>query len=175
MIKHDEVFLLGHFYKTHGVSGELAFSFTSDVFVQGESPYWVIDMDGILVPFFPTSYRIRSSSSALVCIDGINTEEKARTMVGKEVYYPVAFKPEYEEDEDDEYHQLIGLDVIDSNAGLLGKVLEVDDSTLNVLLVISDGNRELLVPLVGAFITGIDLERQCIEVSLPEELMHLQS
>jgi len=175
MIRSDEVFLLGHFYKTHGVSGELAFSFTSDVFVQGESPYWVIDMDGILVPFFPTSYRIRSSSSALVCLDGINTEEQAREMLGKEVYYPVAFQPEFDEDEDDDYQQFVGFDVLDKNAGLLGKVLEVDDSTLNVLLVISDGNREYLVPLVGEFILGIDLEQHCMEVSLPEELMNLQS
>lgn len=174
MIKRDEVFLIGHFYKTHGVGGELAFSFTSDVFEQGESPYWVIDMDGILVPFFPTSCRMRSSSSALVCLDGIDSEVKARDMVGREVFYPSRFKPEFDE-EDDDYRVLIGLDVIDRNAGLLGQVVDVDDSTINILLVISDGSNELLVPLAGDFITGIDGKKHCINVTLPDELIHLQS
>ncbi len=174
MIRRDDVFLIGHFYKTHGVSGELAFSFTSDVFEQGESPYWVIDMDGILVPFFPTSCRMRSSSSALVCLDGIQTEEQARKMVGREVYYPLAFKSEFDEDDDD-YHMLVGFDVVDKNAGLLGQVVDVDDSTINVLLVISDGERELLVPIAGDFITGIDAAGHYMEVSLPDELINLQS
>jgi 16S rRNA processing protein RimM len=173
MIKRDEVFPIGHFYKTHGVGGELSFSFTTDVFEQGESPYWVIDMDGILVPFFPVSCRMRSSSSALVCLDGIDTEEKARAMVGREVYYPSRFKPEYDE-EDDDYRVLIGFEVIDRNEGSLGRVDDVDDSTINVLLVISNGERELLIPLAGEYITGIDGKKQRINVSLPEELIHLQ-
>lgn len=174
MIRYDEVFPIGHFYKTHGVSGELAFAFSSDVFERGESSYWVIDMDGILVPFFPTSCRMRSSSSALVCLDGISTEEQARVMVGKEVYYPLIFMAETDEENDD-YQLLVGFDVMDRTVGSLGQVVDVDDTTINVLLVVSDGERELLIPVAGDFITGIDGERQRIDVTLPEELIHLQS
>lgn len=173
MIKQDEVYPIGHFYKTHGVNGELALSFTSDVFEQGESPYWVVDMDGILVPFFPVSCRIRSSSSALVCLEGIGTETKARVMVGREVYYPIRFLPE--DHEEDDYRSLIGFDVVDRNAGLLGRVEDVDDSTINVLLVISNGTDDLLVPLAGDYILSLDEENHCIHVELPHELIHLQA
>lgn len=52
MIRREEVFKIGHIGKPHGLQGEVQFLFTDDVFDRVEADYLVIDMEGILVPFF---------------------------------------------------------------------------------------------------------------------------
>ncbi len=172
MISKTEVFPIGHFYKTHGLNGELGFNFTSDVFDRTESPYWVLDMDGILVPFFVESYRFRTDSTALVILSGIDDETKARQLVGKTVYYPSS----YDDNEDDgtiNTDILTGYKVIDEVFGDLGEITSVDDSTLNVLIVVSDGEREILIPVAGGFLKNMDNDKKIIYVSLPQELIDL--
>ena len=172
MIRRTEVFQIGHFYKTHGISGELSFSFTTDVFDRAESPYWVIDIDGVLVPFFLISCRFRSDSSALVRFEGISNEQQAKELVGKEVFYPLKFAEE-DEPEEDNLNMLVGFRVEDLSAGYLGEVMGIEDSTMNILLVVSNGDREVLIPVAGDFITGIDTKKQVINVDLPEGYLEL--
>jgi 16S rRNA processing protein RimM len=172
MIRRTEVFQIGHFYKTHGISGELAFSFTTDIFDRTEAPYWILDIDGVLVPFFIESYRFRSDSSALVKFEGINNEQQAKEMVGKEVYYPLSFADEEEPDTDD-LSMLTGFKVKDKSAGVLGEVVTIEDSTMNVLLVVSNGSNEILIPVAGDLITKIDTVKRVIFVDLPDEYLDL--
>jgi len=173
MIRRTAVFPIGHFYKAHGISGELAFSYTSDVFDRTEAPYWVMDMDGILVPFFIESCRIQSGSSALVRLNGVENEQQAKSLIGKEVCYPVAYADENEPDPDD-WNALIGYSVIDEAAGSIGEIVAAEDSTINVLLVVSDGQKEVLIPVAGTFITGVDASERKMWVSLPDDLLNLQ-
>jgi len=55
----------------------------------------------------------------------------------------------------------------------LGTVQGIDDSTLNTLLVVSDGEKETLIPLAGDFLVGIDVAASQVFVSLPEALLDL--
>ena len=82
MIKLDDIFKLGRFYTPHGICGEINFSFTDDIFDRTESPYWVVEIDGIFVPFFVESYRFRGETTALVKIEDINDEQAAK-LLGK--------------------------------------------------------------------------------------------
>lgn len=88
MIRREEVFKIGHIGKPHGLQGEVQFLFTDDVFDRVEADYLVIDMEGILVPFFMESYRFRSDEMALVTFEDIDTEEKARRLSLHDVYFP---------------------------------------------------------------------------------------
>ena len=94
MISEDDVYKIGVLAKTHGVGGELGFTFTDDVFDRVEADYLICRMDGILVPFFLEDYRFRSNSMALVKFEGIDTEAQARRMVGVEVFFPKALAEE---------------------------------------------------------------------------------
>ena len=66
MIKREEVYKIGVLGKPHGVKGEMQFRFTDDVFDQCDADYLVLDMEGILVPFFMEEYRFRSDEVALM-------------------------------------------------------------------------------------------------------------
>lgn len=172
MIQRSTVVPVGHFYKTHGVNGELALSYTSTLVEEVEADCWVVDMDGILVPFFPVSFRLRGKEAALVCFDGVTTETEAKALVGKEVYFSKKYLEEVSE-EDLGWDTLIGFTVMDESAGELGTVQGIDDSTLNALLVVSDGEKETLIPLAGDFLVGIDVAASQVFVSLPEALLDL--
>ena len=67
-----------------------------------------------------------------------------------------------------------GFRMEDVNHGVLGEVVEVDNSTVNTLFVVecSDGE-ELLVPAQEEFIVGIDQKHRLITVDLPEGLLNL--
>lgn len=173
MIRRTDVFPIGHFYKTHGISGELAFSFTTDIFDRTGSPYWVLEMDGVLVPFFIESCRSHSDSSAFVRLEGIVNDQQAKELTGKEVYYPTLFAAEEAEPDTDNLNVLIGFKVTDKTMGELGEIIDIEDSTMNVLLIVSDGTNEVLIPVAGDFITRIDAMQRVIHVDLPEDYLDL--
>jgi len=173
MIRKSDVIPIGKLYKPHGISGEIQFGFTSDVFDRTESPYWVLEMDGILVPFFVESYRFRSEETALVKLEGIVSEAQARTLFNKVVYYPVKFADDEPEEEEGEWTAFIGYKVFEARAGYLGEVAEVDDSTLNVLFRIVKDENEILMPVADEFFTKIDEKKREMHVTLPEGLLEL--
>ena len=81
MIRPEEVYCIGKFTRTHGVQGEMAMSFTDDVFDRTDCPYLVCSMDGILVPFFIEEYRFKSDNVALIKFERIDTNEAAQDMM----------------------------------------------------------------------------------------------
>jgi 16S rRNA processing protein RimM len=119
MIQRSEVVSIGRLYKTHGISGELAFEGTSHYREEGTSPYWIVDVEGILVPFFLESIRYKSDQTAFVCFQGITSEKQAEELVGCEVFYPVAYLPENSLVKNST-PLLIGYTVVDQALGELG-------------------------------------------------------
>jgi len=174
MIKKSDVFPIGKFYKPHGISGEITFGFTNDVFDRTESPYWVLEIDGILVPFFVESYRFRSEETALVRLEGIENEMQAKELSNKEVFYPIKYADDEPVESEDDWNAFVGFKVYEATAGYLGEVAEVDDSTLNVLFRITNENHEeILMPVAEEFFTEINEKKREMHVQLPEGLLEL--
>ena len=87
MIRQEEVYKIGKLGKTHGVKGEISFLFDDDVFDRTDADYLILEIDGILVPFFIEEYRFKTDSNALMKFDGIDTQERARELTGCDVYF----------------------------------------------------------------------------------------
>ena len=89
MIDSASLALVGKVNKTHGVKGELSISFSvddpSELFADGGC--LIMDIDGLLTPFFVASSRPRGSESLLVRFDGVDSQEEAAQFVGKDVYH----------------------------------------------------------------------------------------
>lgn len=173
MIRKEEVFKIGQFAKPHGIKGELSLVTNSDVLDDAEDPYIVCDMDGILVPFFVEDYRYKSDTITLVKLEDVNTEQDARMFVNKEVFYPLDAVDEEDLVGEMTWDSFIGYTVFDERHGLLGKITEVDESTLNVLLNIDHDGEDLLIPAAEELITDADHEARTLTVSLPEGLLEI--
>jgi 16S rRNA processing protein RimM len=172
MILKSDVFPIGQVTKPHGVNGEMAFSFSSDVFDREDVEYFVIEVDGILVPFFLTEHRFKGNNTGLVKLDGVTTDDQARHFSGLTIYLPKQYL-EKVEDSEIELDYFVGFSLVDAQAGLLGSVFEVDQTTDNVLFVIAKEDDELLIPAGEEYIQEIDHEKKIIYLSLPDGLLDL--
>ena len=164
MIRREEVYKIGRLGKTHGVKGEISFLFDDDVFDRTDADYLILDIDGILVPFFIEEYRFKTDSNALMKFDGIDTQERARELTGCDVYFPRS-------QADEDWAELVGYSLIDSNSGkTIGEIASIDDTTINILFELTDGK---LIPASDELIQHIDTKRHQIEINLPEGILEL--
>jgi len=171
MIKEDDVFCIGQVLKPHGIKGELSFSFTTDIFDEKEAPFFIVETEGILVPFFIESYRFKNNTQGLVKFEHIDTEDQAKELSNSALYLPMEYYQEEEEQLD--IHYFSGFSVIDNVLGDLGKITDVEDSTENILFIVDHKGEELLIPATDDFITEIDEEKRLIKMNLPEGLVDL--
>ena len=138
MIRREEVYKIGRLGKTHGVRGEISFLLDDDVFDRTDADYLILDIDGILVPFFIEEYRFKTDSNALMKFDGIDTQERARELTGCDVYFPRSLSDEDETNVS--WAELVGYSLIDSNSGkTIGEIAAIDDTTINILFELTDG------------------------------------
>jgi len=176
MIQEEEVFKIGKIGKPHGVKGEVSLLFDDDVFDRVDCDYLVLDIDGILVPFFFDEYRFKSGSTALFTFEGIDSKERAQELTGCDVYFPRKLTDKT--DDDMSLNGLQGFTLIDaaSEEKPIGTITAIDSSTMNTLFSVktADG-RDILVPATEDFILRIDAEEREIAVRLPKGLLELGS
>jgi len=169
MIKAEEVFKIGRLGKAHGVKGEVSFQFDDDVFDRTDADYLILDIDGILVPFFIEEYRFRSDNVALMKFEDIDTQDRAQELTGCDVYFPRALA---DEDDAPTLTFLVGFDVIDAiNGKTVGRIAAIDDSTANLLFELADGR---LLPAADELISDIDQFGRTITMNIPEGLLELR-
>ncbi len=169
MIKREEVYKIGRLGKTHGIRGEISFLFDDDVFDHTDADYLILDIDGILVPFFIEEYRFKTDSNALMKFDGINTQERARELTGCDVYFPREHSDCNEKSVS--WAELVGYNLIDSNTGKnIGEIAAIDNTTINILFELTNGK---LIPASDELIHHIDIKQHQIEINLPEGILEL--
>ena len=169
MIRQEDVYRIGRIGKPHGVKGEVSFQFDDDIFDRIDSDYLIIEIDGILVPFFMEEYRFRSDTLALVKFEGIDTQERAKELTNAEVFFP----REHIGDEDTplSWAAIVGFRLIDDATGdCVGRIASVDDSTQNILFELEDGK---LIPASEDLITNVDTQKKAITIDLPEGILEL--
>ena len=168
MIKKEDVYNIGKLGKPHGIKGEVSMHVNDDIFDRTDARYLILELDGILVPFFMEEYRFKTDETALIKFEGIDSIERARELTGAEVFFPRALT---ESDGNDElsYAQLVGYTLIDANNGkAVGEIALIDDQTINIMFELADGT---LVPASEELITDIDTQHKTITLNIPEGLI----
>jgi 16S rRNA processing protein RimM len=187
MIKESEVYRIGRLGKAHGIKGEVSFQFDDDVFDRVDADYLVLDIDGILVPFFMEEYRFRSNSVCLVKFCDVDTQQRASELTGCDVYFPRALADD--DDENLSLASLVGFTIVsapDASSEMsapdgssemsapdgfpVGTIAAIDDQTANILFELEDGT---LIPANDDLIIDIDTTKRQITMSLPEGLLAL--
>lgn len=176
MIRKDDCYRIGRIGKPHGVKGEITFHFTDDVFDRVDADYLVLEVEGILVPFFIEEYRFRSDETALLKLEDIDTQEQARELTNSEVYFERRLSVE---DEEPTMAAIVGYRLVNDEDGLeIGEIVGIDDSTANTLFEVrrasgSPSVAPVLIPVADEFIRGIDNDKREIRVTLPDGLLEL--
>ena len=180
MIEEEQLTEIGKFQKTHALKGELNAVLDTETEFLTDGNAIVIDIDGIYVPFYCETIRNKGTFSYLIKLEGIDSESEAKPFVNKIIYALKEAVAEYNTDTQTDSDDIVFLDdlvgyyIIDNTLGLIGRIIEVDDTTDNILFVVenSDGER-IFIPAVEDLISSINEESKSVEMILPEGLLTL--
>lgn len=164
---------VGRLLKPHGINGEITVLLTADVDLAALRCVFV-GIDGIFVPFFLNSVRPKSSETDLVTIDGIADERGAAALCPSEVY---ALREELGEDErtDDGFYasDFIGF-TVNSSEKVIGKIVDLDDTTENYLFIIeTPDHRRVMVPVADEYVEAVDVDSRVLTLDLPDGLLDI--
>lgn len=178
MIRRDQLVEIGSFFKPHGIKGEISAGFNYEFDIDCLRCI-IVDIDGIFVPFFISSWRMRGPGRFLLKLDGIDDESTAAPLVNQTIYAVANELPptlDEENIEDGIYlHQLVGFKLIRNN-NTIGTINLVDDSTSNVLLHIeTPQGKTVLVPFTEDWIEQLDPHNRRLVMDIPDELLTLNN
>lgn len=171
MIKENDIFSIGKTAKTHGVNGEISFSFTTNIFDEEKCAFFVLEIDQIFVPFFIEEIRLKSNNAGFVKFEHINNEISAKELCNKTVYLPKKYAEKVKNEQVADFRYFIGFEVIEESKKSLGTIIEVHDETMNILFELSE--KELLIPASEEYITDINHKKRIIYMTLPEGFLEL--
>ena len=176
MITREELILIGHYNKPHGVVGEISATLDVDPDVLDALTCLVSEMDGIFVPFFVQSWRPKTAETVLLTLDGIDSEQEVTRMVNHDIF---ALKRDYDEASDDAnadgypLDYFIGFDLQDSDGTHVGSIVDVDEQTENALFIVRHDDGEILVPASDDLIVEFDIDQRVIVMDLPQGLLDM--
>lgn len=157
---------VGRVVSTFGIRGEVKFHYYNEVkegFLDYTSLF--IRRGDEFMELKPEGVRYRQRSFHL-SFQGFSTIEDVSFLVGKELFVREEDLPRLEEGEYYEY-QLIGLEVTTVQGSYLGKVRSLMRTAAGDILVV-EGERELMIPMVEGFIIDIDVSRGKVRVDIEE-------
>jgi 16S rRNA processing protein RimM len=169
-MKTEDTFRIGSLMKTRGLKGEFQLYVDFDGLEDIKFDAVFIDVAGKLVPFFVKSIKYPLPNTGYLNLDGVDTIEAAAKLVKKDVFLPNTLKPEVDEEEFT-LMDLEGFMAIDETHGELGEILEVNEYPQQIIATVNYNNKEVLFPLNGATIKGIDMEGEEVYLDLPEGLL----
>ena len=169
----EDCFRIGTIVKPHGVHGEIILDSNTPQVVENIKESVFLEIEGLLVPFFIDELKALSSQRSRIKFLWIETEQKARDMVGCAVYSLNEELGLEEEDFAQSPKLLVDFTVHDIHLGEIGVVKEFIENPSNPLLVVEHGKKELLLPIHPHFVVKIQPKLKSITLNLPEGLVDL--
>jgi 16S rRNA processing protein RimM len=173
MTKND-CYQVGHFTKTHGVSGEVVLFLDVDHPNEYEDLESVlVDIKGQLTPYFIESIAIVKGSRAIIAFEDVETLEQAERLIGCGVWLPLDNLEEIQDETRFYFHEIIGFRVVDAEKGPLGTVTAVYTMATQDLIAMDYEGHEVLIPINSDIVPSVNRELKQINVVLPEGLLEI--
>ncbi|WJN60587.1 ribosome maturation factor RimM [Pseudomonas sp. SO81] len=157
----EDLIVLGKITSVHGVRGEVKiYSFTDPIDNLLDYSPWTLKREGEVKQVELVSGRLQGK--VLVAkLKGLDDREVARTFAGFDICVPRALLPDLDDGEF-YWHQLEGLNVIDLQGQLLGRLDHLLETGANDVMVVkpcpgSLDDRERLLPYTEQCVQQIDL------------------
>ena len=172
-MRKEEWFFVGKIVSKYSFKGEVLAKLDTDnpeAYEELESV--LLDQGGVLIPFFIREAQLHKSSLLRLNIEGVEDEATADALLGSELYLPLSFLPPLEGNRF-YFHEVIGFELIDQQAGSLGEIKAINDQSSQALFMAEKDGKELLLPINDDILVKVDRKNRCIEVNCPEGLVHL--
>jgi len=164
----QEVIAVGKVSKPHGIRGELKvypYSGQPDMFADSYERLFLQFGKGkaqSLVEYRVERARVQGKQ-VIVALAECRDRTMAEQLAGCEVYVAKDDLPPLAEDEYYLY-ELVGKELVDREGRALGKASRIMTAGAQDQLVVQQGDREYLVPIVSAFIAAIERDRVVLDL-----------
>ena len=175
MITREEIVGVGKFQKTHGLKGELNLISDIDPDYYKEGRPLIVPTEGIYVPYFVETIRPKGSTTYLVKLVGIDSEDDASEFINKEIYILKKDAESWLNEELISTEDIIGFKIIKDEIEI-GEIIGIEDSTSNILFIVRrPDNSEVFIPANEDFILNINEEDKTILMNLPNGLLDINT
>lgn len=176
MLHKEDFERIGVVGRTHGIHGEVSMKLSVDIsgLLEEERVFLMLEEQGLLIPYAIEAHRSKAGDVDLVRLAGIGTKETAERLTGLSVWLDKAYIGDDELSEDPhDWSRYIGYTVYDAETmATIGSVVDVDDSTLNVLLLIeTEADEELMLPIAEELLEGFDDTEHRLVLRIPQGLL----
>jgi 16S rRNA processing protein RimM len=171
MAYHSNI-LLGRITKISGYEGAVAVklekTFTENI-PRLESVF--LEIDGKPVPFYISGYEYSGADILKLKFEGYESIEKVNEFIGCQVFLTATPASNNIGDDSD---NLTGYTILSVDNTLIGLVSDLLQNPGQWLLVVkSEENREILIPLHEDFIVSVDHEKKILVMDIPDGLKDL--
>lgn len=171
----SELILVGRLGRAHGIHGEINLYPSIDEesmfsLAEDRALFLHLEIDGLSVPFLVEDMRGKAESSLLVKFEDVDSREEAERYDGCSVYVPSDL---IDEDIEFQPQHFIGYMLVDADDVPVGNVIDIDDNTANLLLIVErkDSDEEVMIPIADELVRYIDVEKQVISLTIPDGLI----
>ena len=172
-MQKKDCFYLGKIVRKHSFRGEVVIKLDTD------EPELYADLNAVFVdlgknflPFFIEKSLLQKGNQLRVKFEDVSTEADAEAILRADVYLPLNLLPKLTGNKF-YYHEVIGFTIEDVNFGKVGIISGINDSTAQPLFEVYNGDTELLIPMIDAFIKKVDRKNKTITVETPEGLIEM--
>jgi len=169
-MSEDALIPIGKIVGTHGIKGNLkviSFAESTASFAPGRQ--LALRREGELVASCTIASASPHKRVIVLALEGIASIDAAKEWIGSELCIDKTTLPELETGTY-YWHQIIGMEVVTNNGRHLGRVEAVWPTGSNDVYVVREGDKEILIPAIDSVVIEIDLEKEVIQVDLPEGL-----
>lgn len=172
MITKEIVYKIGKLQKSHGIKGEIVLLYDKPEYTDIDVDFYFMDIESIFVPFMIEEINFMTDTRGKVKFEDIDSQEEASKYSNIDIYILKSEMPEIDEDDKPfDWDWFVGYTIIDHHNKEIGKIVDIDNSTINILFVVEKDGKENLIPATEDFITSIDEETKTIYLELPEGLI----
>jgi 16S rRNA processing protein RimM len=162
----------GFIMRPHGLKGEVTISLDADSPAEWESIETVmIEVRGRLLPYFVTSTSLKGNK-AFLKLEDVDTPEAAGQLKGCSLFLLKETRPKLERG--DFYNdEIIGFEVEDDTAGILGTVQDNEQAGATRFIIVNYNNKEVMIPAHQPLLKSINKTKKKVTVSLPDGFLDI--
>ena len=163
---------IGFIRKMHGVHGDLVLEFEPEFeWSVAEAERFLLEIDGLLVPFFlkEDGLRFKSAKTVILSFLWIETEKTARRLVGCPVF--LFYDEIVDETEAPLVSKFLHFILIDNKLGEIGTITAADDFSGNLVFSVQHKGEEILIPFNEDFLVSVDEKQKILKLNLPDGLI----
>jgi 16S rRNA processing protein RimM len=161
---------IGIIGRTHGIQGYFRVKSLSDfperfiemskLRLKDKNEEKIYDVEDVLI----------RNNQILIKVKGVDSREDAMNLNGKRIVIDISERIKLS---DDTYYinNLIGIYVYSKEGNKIGEVSDIINNGANDILIIKNGNNEMLIPMINQFVNSINIKNREIIITPIEGLI----